>query len=174
MKTLKIKLFLFVPMLLGALLLSSVPAGAGPVWTGAACAFVPDDISITSYDLTDCSFKQEGATLSPVIARCNVTNPLDSGANPGWTTMEISFVDTSAAAGNFVNVQLWKKSCTTGLASVVATCSSDAFPPAAVAQCKTCLFAHVFDFFENAYYIRAIVDRSITKNTEIFYSVRLQ
>lgn len=173
MKTLKIKLFLFVPMLLGALLLYSVEAGAG-VWTGAACAFVPDDNDITLYDLTDCAFRQQDTNLSPVVARCNVTNPRQDGANPGWTTMEISFIDTSATAGNFVQVRLYRTSCTTGTTSTVATCSSDSFSALATVQCRTCTFNHVFDFFEYAYYIRVYVDRSSTANTEIFYSVRLQ
>jgi hypothetical protein len=78
---------------LGAVSLLSLLAGgearAQSIWTHVASACAVDDGSAATYEVNAARFKvKSGVTLpATVVARCNVTNPQDSGLSPRCLTV---------------------------------------------------------------------------------------
>jgi len=68
-------------------------AHAAPVWTATGNSCVVDNSDLDQYEQDSFSLQHRKRAEGTILARCNVSNPLDSGANPGWGTLEVVYRD---------------------------------------------------------------------------------
>ena len=68
-------------------------AGAAGIWTHAAAACALDPVSVARADIQAARLQLKRGRTGTVMARCNVTNPLDDGQDPFWNFLEISYRD---------------------------------------------------------------------------------
>src|SRR5262245_32569689 len=68
-------------VLLGGLLLVSQAASAASTWTSIATVCVVNTSNAGHYSLSGGTFTYTGTSTASLGARCNVTNPTDSGAS---------------------------------------------------------------------------------------------
>jgi hypothetical protein len=160
--------------LLGSLAVGE--ARAQSVWTHVASACAVDDGSAAKYEVTAARFKvRTGATLpATVVARCNVTNPQDSGLDPNWEWLEVAYRDPDGVAtGNQVKALLYRVSNATGGISLWATFDSNEIA-ATGNNTAGVWFGGTLDFQNYAYFIEIQVTRSDTANDPTISIVRLK
>ena len=68
-------------------------AQAQTVWSQTANTCVVDNSDLNQYDQDSFGFRHGRRAEGTILARCPVTNPLDSGADPGWGTLEVVYRD---------------------------------------------------------------------------------
>lgn len=129
-------------------------------WTTVASACVPDETSIGIYQFEQARFEFAGANTGQIVARCNITDPADLfGGNPIWNRMDVTYNDPDGYFNNSrVRVQLRRVHETTGMSTTLVTFDSNLFGPGQ--QLETLSFNHVFNFYDYAYYLTIIVDRT--------------
>lgn len=155
-----IKMLLFVPMLLGILLLCPSPVTAqNSVWTWVGSAAVPDESSLDKYEAIGGQFRHKGTNTGSIYARCNVINPRDDGQDPDWGLLEAVFRDPTGT-GNQVKIQLIRVSNSTGGTYTIATLDSNKFTASDDFQTKSIPFNYNFNFFSYAYYVLITVTRT--------------
>src|SRR5262245_2432016 len=103
-------------------------------WTCVGSTFTPDESSpavAAGNQLTDMSLGRLqflGNNMGTIVARCNITNPNDAGANPGWGHLEITHNDPDGMGNNTqVLVQLMEVNKFTGNTAVITTFNSSNF-----------------------------------------------
>ena len=167
----KIRDLLLATLTTGCALVIAAPANAQlpgetlPAWTHTASSCEVDEESAGRYTLSGADFTYLGgaegglvASQPPLTARCNVTNPLDSG-NPSWDHLIVTYRDYDLSCTfNRVVVRLYRVPRVPGLSQLVATFNSDT-----VGGCSgfffgsmtesNVAFTHKFDFLNNAYFV---------------------
>ena len=156
-------------------LLADGEARAQSIWTHVASACVVDDRSATQYEITAARFKVKNGTTLPaiVVARCNVTNPQDSGLDPYWNYLEVAYRDPDGTAtGSQAKASLYRVSNATGGISLLQAFDSNAF--AANTDTKNGIwFFEPLDFSRYAYFVEIQVKRSSTASDPTVSIVRL-
>jgi hypothetical protein len=121
-------------------------------WVTVASACVPDESATGKFEFEFGRVMFLGANTGEIGFRCNVTNPLDNGGNPGWNVIEISYEDTDGFfTASEVVVTLRRVDKVTGLSFQLASFSSNG--AGLGQQLKTQSFNHNFNFTNNGYYI---------------------
>jgi hypothetical protein len=138
-------------MLMALIVVPQAHAANGE-WTTVASACVPDESAAGGYSA-------EGAAVAlpavaSVLVRCNITDPADfmNVVNPMWTAMDVTYHDFDGMANDSrVRVELVRVDEFTGQSFTVTGFNSNVF--GAGQQLQTKVFAHAFDFTNNAYYL---------------------
>ena len=137
------------------------PVAMAQLWTHVAAACVPDESSQSKFEANAARFRHKGTNSGAIYARCNVTNPLDSGANPGWNAMELVFKDQGDGAR--VRAQLYRVSNSNGGVWLIGTVDSDTYAGSAGQQTQwDWLVTTSFDFYKYAYYVMLTIERNGT------------
>jgi hypothetical protein len=156
-------------------LLTSDDARAQSIWTHVASACAVDEADAAQYEVNAARFKvATGVTLpATVVARCNVTNPLDSAADPNWNTLEVAYRDPDGTGtGSQVKALLYRASNATGGISLLETFDSNAFPAVGDNTARV-LLGGSLDFLNYAYFVEIQVKRSNAGNDPTVSIVRL-
>ncbi len=100
---------------------------SGPYWTAAASTCTPDKYNNNKHGFLRSDFFFDGSAVGVILARCNVTNPLDGiGATPNWNALIVGFQDPDGTTPHVsVLTRLIRVSRPTGDTSVVATLNSN-------------------------------------------------
>lgn len=172
------------------------PAGAdwnyyerGPAWThtASACAVDPRQFGKALSGGADLSFLPTAFSDAPpvlhwlylpLVARCNVVNPLDAdpaNQNPGWNGLIVGYADPDGRGPNTsVGVQLVQVSRDTGNISTIAAFESNNYDPTVRGE-EMVQFTQPIDFKHNEYYVELDLIRTplATQQSPVVYSVRL-
>lgn len=153
-------------------LLAAPQAAVAQVWTHVAAACTPDESSAAKFDASAARFRHKSSATGKIYARCNVTNPLDSGAGPYWNVLELVFKDSGDGAR--VLAELYRVSNSSGGIFLMGSVDSNAYPGSASQQTKWKeLSSTGFDFYKYAYYVLITVDRGSTATLPDAAIVRL-
>jgi len=151
-------------------------AHAAPVWTATGNSCVVDNSDLDQYEQDSFSLQHRKRAEGTILARCNVSNPLDSGANPGWGTLEVVYRDPDGRDNRSqVRVRLIRVN-NGGNTTNVAEFDSDEFPEAADPATQSVVFSHAFDFDTGAYYVELRISRESTRseNDPAVFVVRMK
>jgi hypothetical protein len=152
-------------------ILYMAPQAHAQEWTTAASPCVPDEDSAGSYNLEQARFEFLGAAVGQIVARCNITNPRDDTANPGWNCMVITYDDPDGFLNpSRVRVQLRLARDTDGASGTITTFDSNLV---ADSNPEVHCFDHTFNFERNAYYLTLILDRVDPQSNPRIMRVRL-
>lgn len=166
-------------------LATPVDAQVGPaayipaVWTHVAAACVPDEGSMSRFEANAARFRHKSTSTGSIYARCNVTNPADSGGGPTWSALEVVYLDPPTGTPtdtNQITAELWRVSNSSGGVYRVALFDSNGLGRVArtTAQSGYTIFSHAFDFRNYAYYVQLKVSRVTTSTVPEVYIVRLE
>lgn len=154
-------------------LLQTTVLSAASVWTTAASACTVDnDIAIS--EVAAAELKLRPGSTGAIVARCNITNPLDSGADPQWNRMRVTYRDpdgTGTVAR--VNVKLRRVNLLDGATTTITEFNSDQFTGVS-AQYRQISFVQQFQFLTYAYYLELRVGRTSTFLDPVLYRVDLR
>lgn len=126
-----------------------------------------DVVSPKWVNLTDGSLGFAAGKTGVITLLCNIPNITDDGTNPAdWTTVEITFQDSSTAFQEFVAVTLRQVNNRTGLATSESLLNSDAADPTSGWRTLVHTLTTKFDFTSNHYYVSLILWRSNTNSLE--------
>lgn len=171
---------------------------SGPAWThtGSSCTVNPSQLDKVALTGADLSFEphsfsrlitttQFGPVWEPLIARCNVLNPLDADPsdqnppNPVWNALIVGYADPDGGNGIRTNVvaRLIRVHRNDGTASTVVTFDSqnkkdgDTSRHEQIAPC----FTEHMDFRHNEYFAQVELIRTpfAGQRNPVIYSVRL-
>lgn len=155
-----------------------------PAWTHTASSCAVDESALNKYQfsLADFSFKGTetsdvlywiGAPIAqPIVARCNVVNPLDSG-DPDWNALIVGYQDPDGTStAHSVRARLYRVSRPTGTVSQVAAFDSNSSSTTTRTE-KQVIFSHSFDFLNNEYFVQMELIRQNTNQNPVIYSARL-
>jgi hypothetical protein len=151
-------------------------AQAAPVWTATANSCVVDNSDLGDVEQDSFSLQHRKFVKGAIVARCNLTNPLDSGADPGWGTLEVVYRDPDGRDNrSTVRVRVIRVN-NGGNTTNVAEFSSDDFPEAVDPTTESVTFSHAFDFDHGAYYVELRINRESTRseNDPAVWLVRLK
>jgi len=147
-------------LLLGlGLLLASLPAAAiTGSWTGVGSTGVVDESAAGTYAFgsTNLGYAPASASISPIFARFNVTNTLQTSDTPPWNTLELGYFDNAATSS--VRADLIQVTPCTGVQTVLCSVTSN---DNAVSTCKPCTFTAPINFATNVYYIQVTISRNV-------------
>jgi hypothetical protein len=108
--------------------------------------------------MTFARFQHSGNNVGMIEARCNITNPNDAGANPGWGRLEITHDDPDGQmAGAQVVVRLIEVDKATGLINVITTYDSNNFNQAIL---RVHMFNYAWNFVSFAYHVNVQITRN--------------
>jgi hypothetical protein len=142
-------------------------------WTTVASACVPDESSDGRYALEQARFEFRGASTGEIVARCNITDPHDwlNLSSPTWSCMQITYDDPDGFLSQYrVRVQLRRAQATDGASQTITTFDSNVV---ADSNPEPHCFDHNFNFFDNAYYLTLILNRSAAQANPRLMRVRL-
>lgn len=127
------------------------------VWTAVASTGTIDEsaLSIFSFGTTNLGYLGGSASVAPIVARYNVTNLAGGGLNPLWNTLELGYLDTTAAGQ--VTATLFRVNPCNGTRIALCTVTS---VDVATAACRTCLFTAGVNFQAFLYYVEVTLTRS--------------
>lgn len=130
-------------------------------WTCVGSTFTPDEsspaIKVGPTAMTLAKVQFFNNIVGTIEARCNITNPNDAGANPGWGHLEITHLDPDGMGNaSRVVIQLMEVNKATGVANVITTYNSDAFNAAIL---RVHNFAYNWNFVSFAYYVNVQITR---------------
>jgi len=151
-------------------------AQAQTVWTQTANTCVVDNSDLNQYDQDSFGLRHSRRAEGTILARCSVANPLDSGANPAWGTLEVVYRDPDGRDDRSqVRVRLTRVN-NGGNTDNIAEFDSDEFPEAADPATQSVTFSHAFDFDHGAYYVEIRISRESTRseNDPTVFLVRLK
>ena len=130
-------------------------------WTCVGSTFTPDEsspatkVGPTAQTLGKLQFFSN--LTGTIEARCNITNPNDAGANPGWGHLEITHLDPDGMANaTQVLIQLMEVNKATGVTTVITTYNSNAFNAAIL---RVHGFNYNWNFVSFAYYVNVQITR---------------
>jgi hypothetical protein len=159
-------------ILLGSLFLMSHTALAA-TWSTSGSVCEPGVESAGLYTLSGAKFLFSGTNTGEIKARCQVTNPMDSGVPP-WSTMVVGYQDPDGTGINYqVTAQLIRVDKSSGASTIIKTFSSNSFVGTG-ATSHNVSFTHTFDFDSNAYYVTLTLDRVDSSNNPAFWFVQLK
>lgn len=135
-------------------------------WTAVASSGDIDEAALGIFSVNGASLQHQGASLTNIFARYNVTNTFGGGLTdlPPWSTLELGTFDNTAQGG--VRATLFQVDpCTGNLVALCTVGSEDATAP----TCQKCSFTPQIDFNKFLYYVEVIIFRS---NGAVFPSAR--
>lgn len=142
------------------------------VWATPASAGAIESASIGNYYAFQSTLAFQAAATGTVGAIYNVTSPMDTSANPVWTTMEFTARNPGGSAATFAQAILYRipKHSSGGGGSV---CIAPA-PATGAISTTTCFFSSsMIDFNNYRYYVRVLLSRDSTASTVAAYEVRI-
>ena len=129
------------------------------VWAHAvnACAIDEADLSKYAFNLYKLSHKP--GIVGKITARCNIENlPITpSGDAPAFL---VTYLDPDGPGTAYRVLARLQQITNSGSAFTVATVDSNEFPASTSFQTQSAIFSHDFDFYNNAYYVEVIVQRT--------------
>jgi hypothetical protein len=141
------------------LLLAVLPAAAAPTgsWTAVGSTGVVDEsaVGIYSFGSTNLTYLSTSASLSPIVARYNVTNTWELSDTPPWTTLEMGYFDSSpmtAVKADFIQVN----TCTGAQVVLCSVTSTDS----SASTCSRCAFTATANFGTFLYYVQVTLSRT--------------
>jgi hypothetical protein len=140
-------------------------AGAAGIWTHVASACALDPASVARAKVQEARLQLKPGRTGTIIARCNVTNPLDDGQDPFWNFLDISYRDPDGqGTDDQVSARLYRVVNDTGEVTLVATFDSNS-SAVKVAHIEGRFFLSVtdFDFEAFAYFIELRVQRAVAR-----------
>lgn len=152
-------------------------ASAQPIWTAVANTGAMDETATGIFAfITDgagspagLQYRPGSASLARIIARYNVTNPLDAGLILPWTTLELGATDLGAT-GSVTAILMRVNRCNGVAVPVCAVTSVDSNIP----QCSTCTFAAgSINFTTSLYYVEVILSRTAAAANPIAHTLRI-
>ena len=138
-----------------------------------ASACTPDADTVKfDRDLTAAngSVRHAPSNLDRITLICPIT-PSDA-SNTNWRLLLTYRDSTGTDTAAVVRAQLFEMNTATGVATVLATVTSDSSSETTLNTVSRNL-NHSFDFFDNAYWVRIELDRATTNQTVMAYSVAL-
>jgi hypothetical protein len=166
----------------------------GVAWTHTAssCAVDPQHLDKAAFRNADFSFQSQAFSrfiqsgqysfYEPIVARCNVLNPLDADPateNPDWNALIVGYADPDGMGINTnVVAKLIRVSRPTGAVVTVATFNSDKSPSKNITTRHEDLsqFFQPLDFRNNEYYVELELIRTplATQQAPVIYSVSVR
>ena len=152
-----------------------------PAWTQSASSCVIDEntASQSRYAFNNADLAYKAGTISvfsnsrsqPIVARCNVLNPLDTG-NPLWNKLVVGYLNPMGAGTVVVDL---KKVTRAGSVATIATFNSSNFnqPDFFLRLEASVTFNHTFDFLNNQYYVEIRILRHDTDGNPGVFAIRL-
>lgn len=152
-------------------------------WTHVASACTPDDDTV-DYQMSGAGVSFPGEITGEIILRCNITNVMDPDLL--WTALEVVYRDPDGAgtanqvqaslhkvgldgtAETFITVidPVTRRPRSVSDPSLLATFDSNTVASAtSTAQVHTVGVGHVFDFANNAYYVKIKIKRAAGSTT---------
>jgi hypothetical protein len=114
--------------------------------------------------MKDSELRFLSGSTGQIVARCNITSPLDTGNSPPWNSLLITFrdPDTSSAntSANQVEIALRRVAYLNGLSETITTFNSSVRPASQFAQWTLHPVNHTFDFYNYGYYLQIKLTRS--------------
>jgi len=156
----------FAAMLMGSSSLSA------QVWATPASAGSIESASIGNYYAFQTSLAFQAAATGTVGAIYNVTSPMDTSANPAWTTMEFTARNPGGSAATFAQAVLYRvpKNSASGGGSVCIVLA----PATGAISTTTSFFSpSMIDFNNYRYYVRVLLSRDSTASTVAAYEIRI-
>jgi hypothetical protein len=155
----------FVAMLMGASHLNA------QVWVASASTGAIEDASINNYAASQSYLTFRAAATGTVGANYNVTSPMDTSANPAWTTMEFTARNPGGTA-TFAQAILYRiPRGTNGSASSVCIALA---PATGTATTTSCTLSSAIDFNNYRYFVRVLLGRDSTASTVAAYEIRIR
>jgi hypothetical protein len=144
-----------------ALLLALSPSAfAAHDWTAVASTGTVDPSANGIYIFAgpELTYASTSTSVSPIIARYNVTNtyPLNSNPDmPGWNTLELGYSAAGLPAGAITATLIQVDPCN-GNQTTLCTVSSTA---GATNVCSDCTFTPAINFAAHLYYVQVVLTR---------------
>jgi hypothetical protein len=157
---------LFVGLAVALFLLPLSLSAQTGTWTAGASSGDIDETGLGIFSVNGASLQHQGASLTTLVARYNVTNTFGGGVTdlPPWTTLELGSFDNTTLGG--VRAVLFQVDpCTGNLVTLCSVGSVDA----TAATCQKCSFTQQIDFSKFLYYVEVFIFRS---NGAVFPSAR--
>ncbi|MCI0417135.1 hypothetical protein L0222_30560 [bacterium] len=150
-----------------------------PAWTHTASSCAIDEDSLPLYRFqtavgpgSDFTFRAGQTSTSPIIARCNVVNPLDQG-NPAWNAIILGYQDPDGIGTNHsVRAKLFSVSRPTGSTTLIAFVNSNTSGNTGRTELAI-KFSHSFDFLNNEYFVQIELIRKNQNAGPVAFMVRL-
>jgi len=145
-------------------------------WTATAstCAIGVDQVGDSGiYTITGGSaLTFSGSNTGEIKARCNVTNPLDSGV-PTWSTLTVGYQDPDGELTTYqVHVTLYRVKKGTGDYEKVKTFDSNKFGDINP-KSNYVTFSHTFDFTSYSYWVTLDLVRNDSASNPSVWFVEL-
>jgi hypothetical protein len=135
-------------------------------WTAVASSGDLDETALGIYSVNGSSLQHQGASLTTIVSRYNVTNTFGGGLTdlPPWSRLELGAFDNTNLGG--VRAILYQVDRCTG--NQIALCGVGSIDNAAP-TCQVCTFAQQIDFSQYLYFVEVHIFRS---NGGVFPSAR--
>jgi len=143
------------------------------IWTCTGSTAIVDEKSLNKYESDGAWLMHKGTSTGYLLARCNVTNPMDKGASLGWNVLEVVYrYQRDDSKLNVVLSRISNK----GNVSRIAEFSANSLGVSPDTQMHSKFFSHSFDFANNAYFVFIEMSRKDTEdgNRPSVAIVRLQ
>lgn len=153
------------------LFLAALPLSAQTgTWTAVASSGAIDEASRNDYNTSGPNLSHVAGSLTPIVARYNVTNTFGGGADdtPLWTQLELGYFDNSA--GGQVRATLFRVDPCTGLPVMICTVTS---VDSSSSTCVPCSITAGFDFSQYLYYVEVAITRTTTGVTPTAKTLRI-
>ncbi|HEX8472395.1 MAG TPA: hypothetical protein VF666_00020 [Pyrinomonadaceae bacterium] len=138
----------------------AMQVAALPPWTAVGSTGVVDEAAENIYAFGTTNLTYLGGSTAPIVARYNVTNTFDNGANPnipGWTILEAG---STSPAGTTVTARLFRVTPCTGVQGLICTATNAG---GGGPGCKFCQFPpNTIDFSQGLYYVEVTLTRTST------------
>jgi len=154
-------------ILLGALFIMSTAASAASIWSTPASACIVDEADTSQYSVNLGKVTFRANATGAIGLRCKVSNPMDSGANPGWSKITIGAQDPDGCGSTYKISATLKR---------VRISDNATFSVATVTGCSlngTSTFIHIFDFANYTYYVGVTLERANTLQNPSAWAVKL-
>lgn len=157
---------LFASLAIALFLLPLSLSAQTGTWTAVASSGDIDETALGIFAVNGSSLQHQGASLTSIVARYNVTNTFGGGLTdlPPWTTLELGSFDNTNLGG--VRATLFQVDPCTG--NQVALCGVGSVD-AAAPTCQKCSFTQQIDFGQFLYYVEVVIFRS---NGAVFPAAR--
>jgi len=162
--------------LIGALGFAALLVGSSSlsaqVWDAPATAGAIESASLGNYYAFQTSLAFQAAATGTVAAIYNVTSPMDTSANPAWTTMEFTARNPGGSPATFAQAILYRipKNSASGGGSV---CIIQAPATGAISTTTSFFPSSMIDFNNYRYYVRVVLSRDSTASLVAAYEIRI-
>jgi hypothetical protein len=161
--------------LIGLLGFAALLAGSSSLnaqmWVAAASTGAIEDASIGNYAASQSYLAFRAAATGTVGANYNVTSPMDTSANPAWTTMEFTARNPGGSAATFAQAILYR--IPKGTSSTASSVCIALAPATGTTTTTTCTLSSAIDFNNYRYFVRVLLGRDSTASIVAAYEIRI-